>query len=116
MEGTLSQQRYKSCNHIWAYSDSETIEADSSIDYSDFHGSLGPSWLSALTIVANSDYIASCPQSLVLSLQELLGLGYRELSSFKSQIKVHVATRLGLTNSGSAWILEQLLAVAGNNK
>ena len=104
----MTQQRYQSSNHIWAYAESETIEADSGFDYSEFHGSLVEGWLSALTIAANSDYIATCPKSLVVSMQKLMGLGFRDLLTPGGKIKVHMATRQGLTNSGTAWLVEQL--------
>jgi DNA-binding transcriptional LysR family regulator len=108
LKGALTQQRYQSSNHIWAYAESETIEADSGFDYSEFHGSLVEGWLSALTIAANSDYIATCPKSLVVSMQKLMGLGFRDLLTPGGKIKVHMATRQGLTNSGTAWLVEQL--------
>ena len=108
----LTTQTYSSQSHIWAYSESETTAADANFDYSNYLGSLVPSWLSALTIAARTNYVATCPSMLVKSLMPQLALESMALSPEHSKLDVFMATRENTRDAGTNWIIQELKIIA----
>ena len=107
----LTAQIYSTQPHIWAYSESETTEADANFDYSNYRGSLVPSWLSALTIAARTNHLATCPNMLVESLKPQLALDSMPLLAQDNKLDVYMATRVITRDAGTTWIIQELKAI-----
>lgn len=108
--GRITAAGYRAARHIWANSPSETISRDAKFDYSAFHGSVVPRWLTALVVAAQSDYIATCPRRLAQSQADLLDLVVLDLPR-PEPVVVSIACRRDLRDSGTEWFIEQVRAV-----
>lgn len=109
--GKQTTEKYQAANHIWANSPTEIIPRDTEFDYSNFKGSIVPRWLTALTIAARSDYIATCPRRLAESQADLLNLDILDLPK-PEPITVSIAHRKIVRDKGSEWFIDQIFAVA----
>ena len=106
----LTEKSYKAQRHVWANAPSETIQRDAEFDYSDYRGSIVPRWLTALTIAAQSDFIATCPRRLAESQADLLGLEVLGLPR-PEPIEVSLAYRKDNRDRGMEWLVEQIRTV-----
>lgn len=106
-KGRITEKKYRSALHIWADSPSETVAGDSDFDFSDFHGSIVPRWLTALLIAAQSNHIATCPRRLAESHAQLLGLDVLRFPQLKP-IRVSIASRKNLQDRGVEWFIQQI--------
>ncbi|MGH1505588.1 MAG: LysR family transcriptional regulator [Acidimicrobiales bacterium] len=70
-----------------------------------------PSWLTALSIVATSDRIATCPRRLALQHADLLGLRVLDLPGPSRPIDVSVVTRTEIADPATRWLLDEIRAV-----
>lgn len=109
--GKLTESRYRAEKHIWANSPTETIQQDANFDFSQYRGSIVPRWLTALTIAANSDYVATCPRRLAEAQSGLLDIKLLR-PPVPVPMQVSLAHREGARDKGLAWFVDQIRAVA----
>lgn len=113
-KGRITQRKYSSAHHIWADSPSETTAEDSEFDFSTLHGSVVPSWQTALFIAAQSDYVATCPKRFAESQAAMLNLEVLK-PPMVAPIKILLACRADLQDRGTQWFVEQLRSVFGTS-
>lgn len=106
--GRLTETKYATLNHIWAYSDSETTPKDARFDYSNYRGSGVPKWLSALSIAAQSDFVVTCPKGLAEHQKVLLDLVLKKVPFASDSIEVSLACRAEQRDKGTQWLIEQI--------
>ena len=71
-----------------------------------------PSWLTALSIVAASDRIATCPHRLALQHAHVLGLRVLDVPGPSGSVDVSVVARTSTRDPGTRWLLDEIRAVA----
>lgn len=108
---TINIDQYRCMGHIFAYSGSELAPWEPHLDYSDLRSdALVPHWLTALSMVAASDSIATCPRRLAERMARPLGLRLLDAPFLTTEIRVYAASRRHFEDTGINWLQDQLRA------
>ncbi len=104
----MSAAAYQRLVHVFAEADSEISRNDSSTDMDGLKFMVVPHWLTALAIVADSDFIATCPRRLAESQKDTLGLKIYPLPFEAEQIRVSMLTLQDSRDPATKWLSELL--------
>lgn len=104
-----TEKQYVQCAHLWAGDGSELTSSEIDGDYSSFHGSIVPRWLTALTLAAQTDMIVACPRRLAESQASVLPISLFNPPFEIPGIEISLAKSRNLSDPGSRWFLEQVV-------
>ena len=107
---SITYDEYERLGHVFAYSSSELAPWEAHVDYSGLRSdALVPHWLTALSMVAASGSIATCPRRLAERLAGPFGLRLLEAPFLSTEIRVYAARRRHYEDAGINWSRERLL-------
>lgn len=114
IRGEIDWDTWLSVGHIFAFARGETGGDDSSgIDARMKSLAAVPGWLAALTLVASTDGVCTCPTRMAERHKDMLGLQVLRPDFLNYEIKVAAVRRAGHVDEGRDWFLEQVRAAAG---
>ena len=112
-KGRIAMSAYRSAGHVFSYVPGEGGENEDLPQASQIAtNAIVPRWLTALSIVAASDAIATVPKRLAQRQAEIMGLQILNAPFVNDRITVSVARRAGLHDPGAEWFLEKVREAA----
>ena len=113
IRGRISARQFRTEGHVMASSPSEVSRDEARMDYSALRiVSTVPNWLTALTLVRDTDLIATCPTRLAQEQSAPLGLQVLRLPFEVLPIRVTLLRRAGAKDVALDWLCEQLKLAA----
>ena len=111
VSGSIDVATWRAVGHIFAWNRSETGEDDGDDDNGQVVALAAvPHWLTALTLVAATDGIATAPRKLVERHADRLGLQVLDMPFPPKRIVVSVMRRRGVADPGADWFLDEIRA------
>lgn len=109
----LTVAAYVAAAHVLAAGASE-VAADDTVDENMRIAAVVPAWLTALSIVATSDAIATCPRRLARQHADGLGLRILPVPGQRYPIPVHLVHRTAPLDPGTAWLADEVRRVSAD--
>lgn len=105
----ISYDEYRAQGHVFAYANSELAAWEAHVDYGGLRAdALVPHWLTALSMAAASDSIATCPRRLAERMAAPLGLRIVDAAFLETDIRVYAAWRRHYDDAGIDWLRRRL--------
>ena len=109
IKGKIDRQTYAKTGHVYAQSRSEGGDPEETAPEPDILATaIVPRWLTALSIVAGTDAIATCPRRLAERQAQTMKLQVLDPPFRSLKISVRIARREGGVDLGLDWLEEQV--------
>ncbi|MCP5179049.1 MAG: LysR family transcriptional regulator [Pseudomonadales bacterium] len=116
LTGGVTAASYQDLLHLFASAESEVSRRDQRVEGARLRLALVPRWLTALTVAAATDGVATCSRRLAESQAELLRLTVHELPFPTNPIDVALVFRRDMRDAGAEWLLSQIKAAAARDQ
>ena len=108
--------QYHEFAHVFASVGSEVPSEEAVRDYSEFNvAAIVPHWLTALSLVATTDAIATCPKRLADRFAQTFRLQTLAIpSAVRYPVTVSIVQREGTSDEAIEWLIEEIRVAAAS--
>ncbi len=109
VKGNITKSQYHRLHHVFATADTELDPNEKDPGFKpEAHTVLVPQWLTALTMVATSDALATCPRSLAEAHAQLFNLQVLRPPFKPNRFDVCAFANAGRKDAGISWLISNL--------